>query len=429
MKKEDTSLAKNKTFLTKSSTFEFIFILTMSLLLLAFLIGLGSGLNSIQHSIFFAHGVDLFADFLNPVRFVSHIYFITGYKEVASIYPAMPILFFYPFSLFVTNFIVNEQLSAYTIMTIFIFLLIPTFLIAFSLYELKTGSKLKRLCIVFLLLFSGIYLTSLERANIAFYSVMSVFCFLSFYKSDKKVWREISLIALAVAASIKIYPALFGILLLLEKRYFDLFKAFIYALLISIIPFLIMPGGIINIIYFLARVIHLQVAAGNSSNEYMFGLNGFIPIVSMIIPKLKFLISLIEPFKFFSFIISIIGVFYIEKYWKKLLLLTILTIVLPTPSYIYTCINLFFPIILFLNEKEHTMSDWKYLILMIFILSPFQYAAPNGFLLTIFYNNIAVLIIQLLLCIEGLRAYFQKIYKHKEILEKSVLLKHNFAKK
>lgn len=404
---------RDRAILTKSSTFEFVFMISMSLLILAFLIGIGSCHDSVQRFIFFRQGADLFADFLNPIKWVSHTYFTTGYAGAEpAFYPAMPLLFFYPFSL-----LANSGGIAYKIMSVFIFLLIPTILITILLYESKTGTKVKRLFIVFLLLFSGIYLTSLERANICFYSSAALFSFLALYKTDNKIWREIALVALAVAASIKIYPVIFVILLLLEKRFFEFFRFLIYAILITFVPFLIMHGGLSNVGLYLTMAKKLMIYYSNESPELKFGYNGFIPVIAMFFPKLSFLINFINPLKFILTIFSILSIFHIESYWKKLLLLTILTIVLPNPSFIYTCLNLFFPIILFLNEKEHPISDWKYLILMIIILSPFQFVAPDGFLLTIIYVNIAILIIQLLLCIEGVSSFFKKNYKQREIIQ------------
>ena len=159
----------------------------------------------------------------------------------------------------------------------------------------------------------------------------------------------------------------------------------------------------------------LILSYNDSFQEVKFGLSGFIPMATVFLSKLKFLTSFIEPLKVFSFILSVIGIFSLDKYWKKVLLLTILTIVMPNPSFVYTCLNLFFPVILFLNEKEHTMSDWKYLFLIILILSPFQYAGLNGFVLTIIYVNMSVLFVQLLLCIEGVKACYQKFVKQPKI--------------
>lgn len=392
--------------------------LTMSLLILAFLFGIGSDPLSIQRLIFFQQGADLFADFINPMKWVQASYFTTGYAGAKlAFYPAMPLLCFYPFTLIATG----GDLP-YLLMSIFVFLLIASLSLAFILYENKTGSKLKRIYIVFLLFFSGVFLTSLERGNIVFYSTAALFCFLTLYKNDKKIWRELALVALAIAASIKIYPAIFGILLLLEKRYKEAFRAFIYTALISFIPFFIMPGGFSNLIVYFNMVKKLTTIYANNDAIIKFGFNGLLLTISIFYSKLNFLLALINPFKYISFVFSIIGVFYIEKFWKKILLLSILTITLPNPSYIYTCLNLFFPLILFLNENEHRLFDIIYLILIIIILSPFQYATANGLHLTIIFANICILTMQLFLCIEGIQAYYQYNRKSKDqTIEKRAL--------
>jgi len=392
-----------------SNKFELIFIITMSLLLLAFFIGLTSGADSGQGLIFFKRGADLFADFINPFKWLNKNYFTTGYIYAnAQSYPPFPIILFYPFGV-----LLKAGGIAYTFMSIFLFLMIPTILISFLIYELKNGSKFKKLLIVFLLLFSGIYLTSLERANIIFYSAAAILYYLAFYRDKNKIFREISLIALAFAASIKIFPALLAILLLVEKRYFDTFKAFLYALILSITPFLIMPGGLLNIPACI-KLAHIQVNNYYFLDpQFKFGLNGFLPLFTLFSSKFNFLIDLITPLKLISFIFSILGVFYIKQHWKKVLLVTILTVTTPEPSFLYTCLNLFFPLILLLNEQEHKSENLIYLVLFIIIFNPYQIVIGKNLSLNIIFANISVLLMQLMLCIEGLKCFYEKAIKTK----------------
>ena len=88
------------------------------------------------------------------------------------------------------------------------------------------------------LAFSGIALFSYERGNVIYLAVIGMVCFIEHYQSENKVLREWSFIALAFAAAIKGYPAIFGILLIWEKRWKEaiLFNPFTHVLLL--LPFL-----------------------------------------------------------------------------------------------------------------------------------------------------------------------------------------------
>ena len=66
--------------------------------------------------------------------------------------------------------------------------------------------------------------------------------FLLMRDSEKKVNREIALICLACAAGLKIYPALFGVLYIKEKRFKEAVRAIIYGVLIFFLPYIFFGG-------------------------------------------------------------------------------------------------------------------------------------------------------------------------------------------
>ena len=85
---------------------------------------------------------------------------------------------------------------------------------------------------------SGPVIFEIERGNsilIAF--VLSLF-FVTFYDSNSAIIREIAYIALATAFCIKLYPAVFGALLLFEKKYKESIRTAVYGIILFVAPFL-----------------------------------------------------------------------------------------------------------------------------------------------------------------------------------------------
>ena len=56
------------------------------------------------------------------------------------------------------------------------------------------------------------------------------------YDSQNKTYREVGILALAFAAALKLYPAVFGWFLIADKRYKDAVRCAIYGVALLLIP-------------------------------------------------------------------------------------------------------------------------------------------------------------------------------------------------
>ncbi|MGM9665846.1 MAG: hypothetical protein ACI3XX_04840, partial [Eubacteriales bacterium] len=72
-------------------------------------------------------------------------------------------------------------------------------------------------------------------------------------------------------------------------------------------------------------------------------------------------------------IISLFGSFYSEFRWQTLLFASLLTVLIPSPSFIYAGVMLFIPFISFIEEEKKRKFDYVYLCLFIIFFSPFQF--------------------------------------------------------
>ena len=101
------------------------------------------------------------------------------------------------------------------------------------------------------------------------------------YNSEKEIVKHIAFISLAVSASIKIYPALFGLILIRDKRWKDALICCMYGIIIFLAPFMFF-GGIKNVGLMIANILNCTADMNNTgeglklniSNIFFFLLSG-----------------------------------------------------------------------------------------------------------------------------------------------------------
>ena len=139
----------------------------------------------------------------------------------------------------------------------YIFWLALLFIIAF---DLKQGSKSLKYLVSALLFLSYISLFSYGIGNWAIVSCVLSLFFLFSYNSGNKIIKELALIAVAVAAVIKIYPFFFAVVLLYDKKYIEFLRVCVYGAILAIAPyfFFVTPqhsfmDNIFNVFLFVIR--------------------------------------------------------------------------------------------------------------------------------------------------------------------------------
>ncbi len=206
---------------------------------------------------FFPDYNDCLMDFFNSLI---EVHTKHPYKDFSVLYPPLANLFFY--ALF--SFVPLNDLSVLpysheeairlvgtpndirlhqTCMLLFLF----TFLVSVLLFVflMQKFSMPKSNLLIFCLFFTFPMLQAMERGNIVLLPFGITLFFYLYHESSNRILRELSILALAIAFGFKLYPAFLGVLLIKEKRVKDIIKAFIYAILVTIIPLIIMddlPG-------------------------------------------------------------------------------------------------------------------------------------------------------------------------------------------
>ena len=327
------------------------------------------------------NGWDLFADFYNILRYIAerNPYFneINGVAE--KIYFPIAYLILYPFSLFrdYSNMSLYEvQTDAISNLSLVIFISFEILLFFIYLNKMNKQDKYSNLIII-LIFFSSIILVSIERANLAFLTSSFVVIFLIYYKSDNKIERLIALIALGLASALKIYPVLLGFLLLHERRYKDILIGSLITLFLIFLPFLFFENGFNNIPQLIGNLKLWKVKC-NVTSDGRFGLSHLLYVFTK--NSSNIFVNTINLITYLLILISIVYSFFIKEYWKKILLLTLITIQFPRTGY-YCGGNIFPAIILFLSKEDYRKADISYLILFSLYLMPLQIPYISNFII------------------------------------------------
>ena len=175
----------------------------------------------------------------------------------------------------------NIAVTGYGILVLNMYLL--TFMTAFTLmlhYSYKTKSTLFKILMPFIFLFSYPFWSfAFERGNPVIYAMLFLYAGLAMRDHTNKTVRELSLICIAVAAGFKIYPAIFGLLWIKEKRYKESLRLLLYGILLFFVPFVFFGGlqGLADYVQSFFRYLGKDVYSGTSivgSCIKMFGEQG-----------------------------------------------------------------------------------------------------------------------------------------------------------
>lgn len=288
------------------------------------------------------------------------------------------------------------------------------------------GRIVEKVTFISLMFMSAPFIFLAERGNIIIVALIFSMIFIAFKDSEFKWARELAYISLAIAAAIKIYPALFGLLLLKDKKWSAAVRCVIYGLVLFTLPAFLFGGipcfiqiarNTVNAFSILNQGIMYRVGAVNS---LQYGLGWLFKVLN--IPFGTYTLSCL--FSFLLFTLSIVSIFYLKRDWKPVAIVSLLTILVVQISYIYALIFMIIPLILFLNERGKAKPmDYVYLSLFIATFAPVKFIGPiyriGDITLSGILERSAVLLMLCLLALEGLITII-KLLVNKSRLEKAL---------
>lgn len=357
-----------------------------------------------QRTLLFIDQDDYFMDFFNTLHYVADRNpYVDGYGGLVNRnYLPLGYMILYPFSQ-VDDFIniLPKELRGWQgpMIACVIFLCISLGSFFYLMYEGKKGKRVEKFFTTLACALSGIILYNIDRANTIILSAAALLFFLLFYKDEKPLYRHLAYMALAIAGALKVYPALFGIMLLYEKRFKDAAYAILYGLAFVFLPFLFFEGGFSNIPGLIYNV--------GLNNAKYYG--GTFSVISNTIFEAKDYYDIGFMVGNVVLILVLLLGWAQKKSWKQILLLTCGLVLTPVHSGYYCGLYLFLPLLFFLNEKEHKITDLFYLVFFVLVLNPLQYSfsLPESSLLVervdnFMISNMAVILVYILLILETL---------------------------
>jgi hypothetical protein len=266
------------------------------------------------------------------------------------------VLFYYPIGLIlpedaVIRFFPWKNSSAafiiYTASIIFCCVVIFWF-IKYFLKKFGTGTTI---WVSLLIFFSNtFFFGAIERGNSAIIVLALLMAAMWLRDRDSKASKEVALILIAIAAGLKIYPALFGLIYIAEKRWKETVRLLIYGILFFFVPFAFC-GGWEGFLQFLNVI-------GQVQNDSYVSYTSITSTVALLAQKTELAIFTWEHTALIAtaiFTIINIAAFFSNRLsvWERAMIVCCIAVLAPAWSGTYTCIYFAVPMIMFFVQTEH----------------------------------------------------------------------------
>lgn len=227
---------------------------------------------------------------------------------------------------------------------------------------LEKESFTKRLTATVLFALSAPFVFGIiEQGNIVLLPMMLLAVAALWRDSENKVKRELALIFIAVAAGIKVYPAIFGIIYLAEKRYKEAIRLIIYGILFFFVPF-VFTGGIDGLITFFNNQSAVHQAWGKYSLVSIYSYAIFFDLGK----KTGIILSALFG------CVALITVFFTKSMWQKYFMIAFVMVMCPLWSGQYTVCFFLIAFFAFLQSNQtlnNKFYDNIYIIMFSLIFS------------------------------------------------------------
>ncbi len=325
---------------------------------------------------------DTFMDYFNML---SNMYYGDPYYNHSN-YPALCFIFWGIMFEALPTPIVPEYADGFYLrqnMAAMVGFIIVCILCVVTIYELireKTDSEHlpHRRLLAIVLVFCGPMIFCIERGNILLIAFALTLFFCCFYNSNDTKLRYASYVALSIAAGLKIYPALFGLLAIRGHNFKELCGFVVVGVLFFTIPFFAY-GGFNSISDFLSGYIESSDLGRGQGLGYNHSMDSLVNSFLAIIGKYNQYPSVIA--SAIGLLVGVVAYITSEELWKRVFSLAIICVWVPSFSYTYSLILFIIPLLFYLCDRQINQK-YTYTVLFSIILSPL--VTPNAD----FINNV-----------------------------------------
>lgn len=398
-----------------NNTSKLFYIISFASLVVCIIMGVLSNGVTVSNLLF--NKDDVFMDFFNSVVDCSG----DAYGESGVIYPPLVVLFYKFCSMFfnIDSMKASEVRETSLGMIIFVcFTIVSYILFAKLIYKYKNGSFANKSLFAFFTLFSFPMIYLIERGNIIVLVLPLLLYFVNEYDSDVKYKRHLAYICLAISVAIKIYPVFFGLLLLKKKKNFkNILLCIFYGAVFFFVPF-IFVGGFSQLGVLIHNILYTSSMFGSKGFGFKVSISNTFSLFGHVFNHVR----LFETAGTVFLIITVLaGLFLIlfnkwNEDWKIYAVISLIIILVPGFSYIYSVAYMIIPLLFFLNKKEIKWIDYIYSLLFIaqfiFLVAKtdelfpsFNSAELNCNIATV-VESIALLAMLVLLYFDGVITFF-----------------------
>lgn len=408
-----------------NNTSKLFYIISFASLVVCIIMGVLSNGVTVSNLLF--NKDDVFMDFFNSVVDCSG----DAYGESGVIYPPLVVLFYKFCSMFfnIDSMKASEVRETSLGMIIFVcFTIVSYILFAKLIYKYKNGSFANKSLFAFFTLFSFPMIYLIERGNIIVLVLPLLLYYVNEYDSDVKYKRHLAYICLAISVAIKIYPVFFGLLLLKKKKNFkNILLCIFYGAVFFFVPF-IFVGGFSQLGVLIHNILYTSSMFGSKGFGFKVSISNTFSLFGHVFNHVR----LFETAGTVFLIITVLaGLFLIlfnkwNEDWKIYAVISLIIILVPGFSYIYSVAYMIIPLLFFLNKKEIKWIDYIYSLLFIaqfiFLVAKtdelfpsFNSAELNCNIATV-VESIALLAMLVLLYFDGVITFF-RLSRHTKVLK------------
>ncbi len=217
-------------------------------------------------------------------------------------------------------------------------------------------------------------LFAFERGNCVLLTMFFIMVFFRFYRDPSPLRREIGFICLAIAANLKLYPALFGLLLVAERRWKEAARTLLYGVLLFVVPLFLHYNGLLTLKLMLNNLrynSYIQVEAGLG---YKISWINFFHIISRLtgLPLIRWLPYLL-------LLTGIVSVFLLPEFWQRVAMISLICAGFSNFSMVYNTIYLFLPFLAITHSEKISHFLVWFLFFLFLSVFPLAIGGQNPF--------------------------------------------------
>lgn len=214
----------------------------------------------------------------------------------------------------------------------------------------------------------------LDRGNLECLVFIFLWLFIYCYKNRRDTAAALFL---SFAIAMKLYPGVFCVLFLADRRWKPLLLTAVSTLVLTIASAALLDGGISaslagmqnNLLIFKAQYFE-------SVNGLLYNSSLYVPAVLMA-SKFAFMDVIPKGYPLCAIFLFILTAAYVafreDVFWKRIALLSYMMILLPQISFDYKLIHIFLPLLLFLGSEPRSKFDVAYSVIFGLLLIPKDY--------------------------------------------------------